>query len=360
MTIARPRVLVVGAGIVGASVAYHLARRGASVTLVDKGQPAGEVTGKAFGWINIAHGLPEPYAQLRHQAIHDYLRLEHELDYVFRVNWSGALTWDRDQTDTERFAREHAALGYDVRLMGRDEIAALEPNLKELPDCAAFAASEGAVEPTAVTYALVRAARAAGADVRLNTEVLALTTSDNKITGISTSDGPAEADTVVLAAGVRTGDLCLPLGVEIPVYSSPAILLRFRTTSRLVNSVISNPHMEVRQASDFVMLCAEDYIDNSAEDGPKAVAKRTIAEIRECLVGGGAIDLESVRIGWRPVPGDGLPIMGYAPQLEGLYIAVMHAGVTLAPAVGRFASTEIIDGLDAKFLTSCRPHRFAN
>jgi glycine/D-amino acid oxidase-like deaminating enzyme len=356
----RPKVVVVGAGIVGASVAYHLARRGAAVTLVDEGQPAGKVTGKAFAWINVAHGLPEPYSHLRHHAIHEYRRLEHELKYAFRVNWSGALTWNRDLTKTERFARQHAAWGYDVRLIGRDEIANLEPNLRELPDFAAFAASEGAVDPIAATEALVRAAREAGTDVRLNAEVLALTESHGKVTGISTSEGATEADTVVLAAGVRTGHLCLPLGVTIPLHSSPSILLRIRTPRRLINTVISNPYMEARQISDFVMLCAEDHIDNSAENGPEAVAKRTLTEVRERLEGGGAAELDSVEVGLRPIPSDGLPIIGYAPQVDGLYIAVMHAGVTLAPAIGRFVSTEIIDGVDVKLFTPCRAHRFAN
>jgi glycine/D-amino acid oxidase-like deaminating enzyme len=55
------RVVVIGAGIVGASIAYHLARRGAAVTVLDRGQPAGEATEKSFAWINATWGHPEPY-----------------------------------------------------------------------------------------------------------------------------------------------------------------------------------------------------------------------------------------------------------------------------------------------------------
>lgn len=357
MPTATPKVIVVGAGIVGASVCYHLARRGAAVTLVDKGQPARGVTSKSFGWINVAHG-PADTAQLRLRAIRDWRRLESELDYSVRIDWSGALTWNDHPNDTENFAREQAASGHDVRLIGRDAIAALEPNLKGLPECAAFAADEGAVEPSAATEALVRAAQGAGARIWLDAEVSALSSSGGKVTGIRTLEGTAEADMIVLAAGTRTGELCLHLGVEAPVDQSPSILLRFCTRHRLVNTVISNPHMEVRQASDFLMWCAEDYIDDSAENGPEAVAQRTLAQIKERLAGGATVELIDVNVGLRPIPTDGLPIIGHIPGVEGLYLAAMHAGVTLAPLVGRLVSDEIIDDMDIDLLTSCRAKRF--
>lgn len=359
MNAAKPRTVVIGAGIVGAAIAYHLARRGAPVTLVDKGQPAGDVTGKAFAWINVSHGVPEPYSRLRHVAIQDYRRLEQELRPDLRVDWCGALTWTRDPADTERFAREHATWGYDVRLVGRDEIAVLEPNLLERPDYAAYAASEGAVEPTEATEALVRGARDAGAEVRLDTTVTELVANDRRVTGLRTSDGTIDADVIILAAGTGAAALARPLGVVLPVAPSPALLLRFRTTGRLVNRVISNPRMEIRQVSDTRLLGAEDYVDDSPEDGPLAVARRALAAVRSGLRGGDAVDLEDVGVGLRPMPGDGLPIVGFDPRVEGLYVAVMHAGVTLAPAIGRLAATEILDGLDVELLRPCRLDRFA-
>src|SRR6267142_2358050 len=117
MNAAKPKTIVVGAGIVGASIAYHLARGGAPVILIDKGQPASAVTRKAFAWINVSHGVPKPYAELRQLAIQEYRRLEQELGHALRVDWCGALTWHRDLAETERLAREHAAAGYDVQLV---------------------------------------------------------------------------------------------------------------------------------------------------------------------------------------------------------------------------------------------------
>lgn len=356
MKVSGPRIVVVGAGIVGASIAYHLARRDAMVSLIDQGRPAVGATGKSFGWINASHGVPEPYFQLRQFAIQDYRRLEQDLGHALRVAWCGALTWTPDPAETERFVREHAAWGYDVRLVARDALAVLEPNVIERPDCAAYAASEGAVDPAAATEALVHAAGQAGADIRLGTEVIALRTNGRSITGIRTNEGAVDADTVVLAAGTETGTLCKQVGVVLPIGSSPALLLRFRSAGNLVNGVVSSPDLEIRQGPDGRLLAAEDFDDGS---DPDAIAQQTLAVIKSRLRGADAVDIEGAIVGMRPMPADGLPIIGFSSQLDGLYVAAMHAGVTLAPAVGRFAATEILDGAEVNLLEPCRPERFS-
>jgi glycine/D-amino acid oxidase-like deaminating enzyme len=70
------------------------------------------------------------------------------------------------------------------------------------------------------------------------------------------------------------------------------------------------------------------------------------------------IKLDGAAIGWRPIPADGLPIVGFGPEIEGLYFTVMHSGVNLAPAIGRLAAAEILDGVSVSLLDACRPKRF--
>jgi glycine/D-amino acid oxidase-like deaminating enzyme len=354
----EPRIVIIGAGIVGASIAYHLARRGAAVAIVDKGLPAAGVTGKAFAWINISRGTSDPSSPLRRLAIPEWRRLEHDLQGALEVNWCGAISWYSNLAATERFARDHAASGYDVRLVGREEIAKLEPNLIEPPVCAAYAKSEGAVDPIAATGTLIQAARQAGAHVHLTRDVVALTTNGGRMTGVRTVTGAIEADIVIVAAGTGASKLCESLDVKLPINSSPALLLRFRTRERIVNKVISTPDIEVRQASDVLLLAAENYIDDSPENGPDVIARRALAVIKQQLRGSDGVELESVSVGMRPIPADGSPVVGFAPGVEGLYVAVLHAGVALAPVVGRLATTEILDDVDESLLQACRIERF--
>ena len=84
--------MVVGAGIVGASVAYHAARAGAVVTLVDAGRPGAGVTADSFAWIGASGVRTGPAAGLRATATEEYRRLEAELPGL-PVTWSGSLSW---------------------------------------------------------------------------------------------------------------------------------------------------------------------------------------------------------------------------------------------------------------------------
>ena len=80
-------VLIVGAGIIGASIAWHLARAGAAVTVVDAHESGGIATRNSWAWINASWGNQEPYFRLRLRAIHEWHRLESEVPDL-DVAWS--------------------------------------------------------------------------------------------------------------------------------------------------------------------------------------------------------------------------------------------------------------------------------
>ena len=106
------------------------------------------------------------------------------------------------------------------------------------------------------------------------------------------------------------------------------------------------------------MLAAEDYVDDAPDNQPAAIAQRTASAIREELAGADAIAPAFACIGLRPMPLDGVPVIGYLPQVEGAYVCAMHPGVVLAAIVGQLASGEIVDGEPASALEACRPARF--
>ena len=180
-----------------------------------------------------------------------------------------------------------------------------------------------------------------------------------RVAGVQTDQGVVAAEVVVVAAGAEASTLCLPLGFSMPVDQSPALLLRFRTPRALVNGVVSTPDIEVRQESNVVLLATADYAEASGENDPTSVARRTHASIKGRLRGSDEIALDGVAVGVRPIPADRSPIVGFAPGVEGLYVAVMHSGVTMAPLIGRLATVEILEGAKVDLLQPCRPDRFA-
>jgi glycine/D-amino acid oxidase-like deaminating enzyme len=350
-----PRIAVIGAGIIGASIAYHLARRGAAVTVLDRGQPAGEATAKSFAWINATWGNPLPYFRLRFLSMQEYRRLEDELDCALGVVWRGCLIWDLADADLEEFARRHAAWGYDVRLVERAEIAALEPGLVAPPARAAYAAGDGTLEPVAATRALLAAAADAGATVRLDTEVINLKAAGG--VRIVTGADVIEADICVLAAGAATAALCAKVGVALPMRPTPGLLAHSRPAAPLLRHVIEAPGLHMKQERGRI-VAGVDFGGGPAPDDPEAEGRRLLALVKEHVRGADALELEQVTVGIRPMPEDGEPVLGFAPDLPGLYLAAMHSGITLAPAVGRFAAMEILDGARVEMLEPYRPERF--
>jgi glycine/D-amino acid oxidase-like deaminating enzyme len=138
----------------------------------------------------------------------------------------------------------------------------------------------------------------------------------------------------------------------------PSPVCRYKSQPNLVHTLISSPEMEVRQSSNDALLAAEDYLDDAMENQPAAIALRTAKTIQNELQGLVSIDLERACVGLRPMPADGIPIIGYLPKVGGVYVCAMHPGITLAAAVGRLVSEEIIDDRASSALCPCRPDRF--
>ena len=103
-------------------------------------------------------------------------------------------------------------------------------------------------------------------------------------------------------------------------------------------------------------LVSDDYVDG---ESPATRAAHALALIRRRFRGADSVTPIDARVGWRPMPADGRPMVGFTPDAPGLYLAVMHAGVVMAPVVSRLASGEIVAGNEAEGLAPCRVSRFA-
>ncbi len=221
-------VVVVGAGVVGASVAYHLAAAGVPVTLVDRlRMPAAGVTGASFAWIGDRGGdWPGGAADLRAFVRADHERLAATVDGV-AVRWTGSLRWPGTAPEDGQ------------SWVGPAEIAKLEPCLATVPDRAVHTPSDGGVDPVAMTSALVAAASRLEARVLTGTEV----------------DDPREfGTTVVLAAGTGVASLSARVGAPVAVPPSPACLVRARGRPGVIRTVVATPDFEARQLAGGEVL----------------------------------------------------------------------------------------------------------
>jgi len=328
-------VVVVGAGIVGASVAYHLARKGIEVTLIEQAaSPAAGVTGGSFAWIGNSGGhWPGGGEYLRPHVLADFRRLEAELPEL-QVRWTGSLAWTGSAPET---------IGPGQYLVGRSEIAALEPNFENPPAQAVHTPTDGGVDPTAMTEALVRAAGRHGARVIYNATVVSLSRPPGRSQGVFSSAGFHPATTVVLAAGVGTAALCRTLNIDVGVGASPACLLRIAAPPALIRTIVAGPEFEVREARAGELFATMPYVEGQSAESLAQSVRSTIRRMQSTFRGGCALRLLDYRVSWRPMPADG-PILGFLTPDRSVYAAVMHSAITLAPTVGRLVAEELVSG----------------
>ncbi|MBB3567425.1 FAD-binding oxidoreductase [Rhizobium sp. BK491] len=351
------KIIVIGAGIIGASIAWHLSRRGASVTVVAQ-QTGGVATPNSFAWINASWGNPEFYFRVRHRSMAEWSRLKTDLPDI-PLSWCGGLSWDLPEPELDAYVAQHHGWGYGIQPVNRATVAMLEPNLANPPDYALHVAEEGAVEPVAAAKLLLEDARRRGAILSSSVEVKGLLRQGERIVGIETSEGPMHADHVVLAAGAGTAALAASADILVPLETPPGLIVHSRPVGKMLNGLVMAPELHLRQTAEGRIIAGGDFGGTDPGDNPQAAADALFAKVRATLKGGEALELDFHTVGYRPTPKDGLPILGSTGAAPGLYLAVLHSGVTLAPLVGLLAAQEIVDGSEAHELAPFRLSRFS-
>ena len=244
--------------------------------------------------------------------------------------WPGCLWYEEAGAGLEARETLLKDLGYPVQRLTRAQIAAAIPALGEVPEEALLFPTEGAVDPAH----LARAALAAsGARVLRGLAVEQVLVEGGRAIGVQTVAGPVMADTVVLAAGTGTPALLRPLGVALPMLSRPGLILRTNRLEPVLPHLLATKGLELRQDADGSLIAptaANHQADTTTKitEPPEVLAEAALERIRRILPGQ-AITCQDVALACRPVPGDGLPVLGGA-GVPGLWLAVMHSGVTLA------------------------------
>ncbi len=394
-------VAVVGAGIVGGAIAFHLARRGAQVTLIDAGEPGMGATSHSFAWINSFGKEPRHYGALNRRALDTWDRFARLLDADIGLHWGGQLTWAATDADADALARKVAGLqswGYVARMIDPAAMLRLEPGLNPgTVKAAAYSDNDGHVQGTLVAQTCASRVQQLGSRLMFGSAVTGLTMHAGRVTAVQLAGGPAAdasvtdasvpggsvadapvrgasaaatsvaCDAVVLAAGVATTKLAEMAGVYVPQQESPGVVVRTEPMAPVLRTVAAlyapptGTHglkVHVRQSPDGIVMMGEGSQESLARDDSPEHAARILARASVYLP-----ELESatpvpVPVGYRPMPVDGLPVLGYTRAVPNLYLALMHSGITLAPLVGELATMEILDGARVDNLEHYRPERF--
>ncbi len=369
------KVGIVGGGIVGASIALHLAEAGADVVLFEKTAPASGATRNSFAWLN-AFVADRHYQALRLRSLAAY----HALDVPLGLGiiWGGYLNWARDAAEAQIVRANAAQLDgtrFPARMLSAAEFAALDSAIEPGPIAAAlFSSIDGHLDPVWATERFLRRARQHGAHTVYPCELQGLRFHQGRLTTALTSTGEIPLERLVVAAGVDTPRILAMAGFELQLRHAPGFLMHSMSLPALTNRICDGPGgVEFKQMADGTLVGGDSpeppdlpvhaAIRERAMDFPDEALRawhgtRVLDKIKAFLPGAQAVALDHVTLGFRPMPTDALPIVGAVPGATDVYVAVTHSGVTLAPILGDYVRREVLGEQKVDALTPYRPGRF--
>jgi glycine/D-amino acid oxidase-like deaminating enzyme len=138
----------------------------------------------------------------------------------------------------------------------------------------------------------------------------------------------------------------------------PGLIVHSKPMEKRLNGIVITPDLHMRQTAEGRIIAGADFGGSDPGEDQQATADALFSRLKANLDDVDALALDFFTIGYRPTPADGFPIVGPAGHLDGLSIAVMHSGVTLAPAVGLLLSREILSDRPEERLSPFRLSRF--
>ena len=216
------KVIIVGGGIVGCSTAYHLAKIGHEVLLLEKASLTSGSTWHAAGLVGQLRSNANITQLLGHSInLYDQLETETGLATGWKMNGGLRLACNNERwTEVKRQATTARSFGLEMQLLTPKEAQDLWP-LMDISDVvgAAFLPTDGQASPSDITQALARGARTSGAKIIENCAVTEITTENDNLVGVKTKLGSISCEKLVLCCGQWTRDLAATVGVNVPLVS---------------------------------------------------------------------------------------------------------------------------------------------
>jgi glycine/D-amino acid oxidase-like deaminating enzyme len=360
------RVAVVGAGIVGSSVAYRLSEGGAEVVLIDGAEPGSGTTSTSFAWVNANNKLPRNYFDLNVAGMREHERLRDEIGGDWLHSMGNLIqAADEEQANLEKRAERLISWSYAAEMLPASTVnEKLEPGAI-FPDPEiriAHFPEESWVDAPALTKTLVEAAIRNGARTRFGDAVCGIEVGGEGVT-LRMEDGDAiYADVVVNATGAKAASVAEMVGRKLPLDVFRGLLVRAAVPGESLRHLMHTPRINVRPDGPGYVLLHHDSVDERLTDEFAGVEDPLCAEllkrVRSLLPALEEAEVVEARFGMRPVPADGHSCVGALSAIPGYFEAVTHSGVTLGPLIGRLLAREILTGEVDPLIAPFRPDRF--
>ncbi len=340
--------IIVGAGIVGASFAYHAYQNGVDkITVLSSHLPGdkNQATSNTWGWVNGYASNDKNYATFRLANLKYWPKL---INYISNLNYTskGAFIWDQGEKELQKTIKQHQSWGQPVKISTKFELNKHLSNLKNIPSMAGFGVDDLAIDGVRATKELFKAS---GSKIT-KTEVKEIVCESNNIIGVKTKDEIINDDEVIITAGLGVPKLLSTINVPFKMNSSLGLLVYTKPLPNLLKYPITGCDFHARQDDKGRLIIGGKFDDDSSqEENIKGTAKKLIQDMATRLNYNGNMILDHFTLGKRPLPVDERPKIGRlfnkkGEKLNGIYLAVMHSGITNAPLAGKLGIDEVLTG----------------
>jgi glycine oxidase len=361
-------VIVVGAGLIGCSVARELAQRGLRVLLLDRQEPGKEASWAAAGMLTPASESVKEHVlvPLANASLAMYPEFIEQIEGATGIKTgyrrNGALEvfyGEGGERELRHWLAAVRSAGFQPEPLSAVELRRIEPALAQDATAGAFLAEEGSVDNRLLTPAVAEAARRAGAELRSGEEVQRLTILTGKTTGVQTRHEKIAAAHVVLAAGCFSGQV---EGAEryAPTLPVRGQMVALRPAQMPLRHVVRGPSYLVPRDDGRLLIGATVERVGFEKGVTAAGVGRLLVDTVRMVPALSAAPVLETWSGLRPDTPDHLPILGPA-DVEGLWLATGHYrnGILLAPATARALGQWITEGQTSLPVEGFSPLRFA-
>lgn len=372
-------VVVIGAGILGSAVAHFASAAGASVTVVERGLPASGTSSRCEGNILLSDKELGPELDLTRYSLDVWKQdlAPYSDAWEFQAK-GGVIVASQEQSlvSLQRLMTAQRSHGIDVQEVTPDELVELEPWITPEARGAAYYPQDAQVQPVLAATGMLSLARAAGAEVHVNTSVTGFLRDGDRVTGVRTTAGDISAGAVVNASGTWGGEIAALAGVNVPVLPRRGyVMVTEPLPPRIRHKVYAAEYVDNVGSSDAGLQSspvvegtpAGTILVGSTRERIGFESRVAVDGLRTMAVNATALFpfLARTRImrhyhGFRPYCPDHLPVIGHDDRAPGLWHACGHegAGIGLSAGTGKVLAQAITGSTPDLDLTPFAPARF--
>jgi glycine/D-amino acid oxidase-like deaminating enzyme len=353
-------VVIIGAGVIGCSTAYHLAKMGITdVAVVEMEQVGAGTSGKSASMLSMQFGRDSLLARMAQYSYQRYMQFEEELGTTIDFRKTGwiSVASGPEAEELRQHARSLQSLGIRTEILSPDEVNRLYPELSTTDiEVGTWGPDDGPFDPHMIMWGYVKRATEKGVRLRQGEKALGLRVENRQVTGVETSSGLIATDTVVNAGGPWAQEVGSWANVHIPLTNKVRTILM---TGPLPDIPPDRPFVEdenvewyFRPETGGVLMGMGNVPTDSPETQLDSEMVDRIVEYAIHRVP--ILEKASLLTAWsgvRPLTADGRPVFGVVPGVEGFLLNAGWGGfgIIQSPAAGQLMAELIHDGHTSTF-----------